>query len=161
MPRARFGRWRPLLARTRAQESARELALGLAGLAPLPAVDPMSIGLVLEPGESAYQITTAWLSHRDADRWTLPVQSRVVVTDRRLLVGMPLGRVSSLWWGSLVGFHPDLARSAVVLDFGDGYPRCLSGPEVASVVVVGVARLYGVAALTEHAALEPLRDRVG
>ena len=148
-------------ARPPAAEYARSLALGLAGLAPLPRVDPMAIGLVLEPGEHAYQIDAAWVSHRDLGRWTRPAQSRVVVTDRRLMVGMPLGLVASLWWGSLVGFYPYLARSSVVLDYGDGCPRSLSGPDVASVVVVGVAQLYGVAALAEHAALEPLRDRVG
>ena len=148
-------------ARTPAAEEARALALGLAGLAPLPTVDPMAIGLVLEPGESAYQVAMAWVSHRAGAGWTEPSQVRVVVTDRRLMVGMPLGQVTSLWWGSLVGFHPDLARSSVILDFGDGYPRWLSGPDVASVAVVGVARLYGVKALAEHAALESLRDRVG
>lgn len=148
-------------ARPLAAEQARGLALGLAGLQPLPAVDPMAIGLVIEPGEHAYQVASAWVSYRDADRWTRPSQSRVVVTDRRLMVGMPLGPVTSLWWGSLVGFHPDLVHSSVVLDYGDGYPRSLSGPDVASVVVVGIAQLYGVFALAEHAALEPLRDRVG
>ena len=38
-----------------------------------------------------------------------------------------------------MGFHPDLARSSVMLDFGDGYPRLISGPEVASVIVVVLA----------------------
>ena len=148
-------------ARTPAADQARALALGLAGLVPLPTVDPTAIGLVLEPGECAYRIASAWTSHRDTGRWTRPVQSRVVVTDRRLMVGLPLSGVASLWWGSLVGFYPDLARSCVVLDYGDGYPRSLSGPDVASVAVVGVARIYGVTALADHAALEPLRDRVG
>ncbi len=147
--------------RSEAAEAARALALGLAGLAPLELVDPMSIGLVLEPGEVAYRSVTAWTGHWDGAKWSQPVQSRVVVTDRRLIVGMPLGLVSSLWWGSLVGFHPDLARSSLVLDYGDGSPRLISGPDVPSVIVVGVVALYGVAALAEHAALEPLRDPVG
>ena len=147
-------------ARTAGAQDARALALGMAGLAPLHVVDPMAHGLVLEPGELAYRILTAWVSHRDTGRWMRPVQSRVVVTDRRLMVGMPLGSVTSLWWRSLVGFHPDLSQSSVVLDYGDGYPRSLSGPQVPSLVVVGVVALYGVTALAEHAALEPLRDPV-
>lgn len=120
----------------------------------------MSLGLVLEPGETAYRVHGAWLSHRAGTGWSQPVQSRVVVTDRRLIVGMPLGSLTSLWWQSLVGFHPDLRRSSLVLDYGDGYPRLLSGPDVASAVVVGVAALYGVAALAQHGALEPLRNQV-
>lgn len=120
----------------------------------------MSLGLVLEPGETAYRVHGAWLSHRAGAAWSPPVQSRVVVTDRRLIVGMPLGSLTSLWWHSLVGFHPDLGRSSLVLDYGDGYPRLLSGPDVVSAVVVGVAALYGVAALAQHGSLEPLRNQV-
>jgi hypothetical protein len=63
----------------------------------------------------------------------------------------------SLWWGSLVGFEVNLGEDFVILDFGDGRPRALSGSGVALVAVAGVARLYGVGALTTHPALEPLR----
>lgn len=146
--------------RSAAAADARALALALAGLAPLQPADPMSLGLVLEPGETAYRVHSAWLSHRAGNGWSHPVHSRVVVTDRRLIVGMPLGSVTSLWWHSLVGFHPDLGRSSLILDYGDGYPRLLSGPDMASAIVVGVAALYGVAALAEHGALEPLRNPV-
>lgn len=146
--------------RSTADDDARALALGLAGLAPLQPADPMSLGLVLEQGETAYRVHWSWLSHRTRAGWSQPVQSRVVVTDRRLIVGTPLSSLTSLWWGSLVGFHPDLGRSSLVLDYGDGYPRLLSGPDVASAVVVGVAALYGVGALAEHGALEPLRNQL-
>ncbi len=161
--RGLWGRRRqpPPTGRSEGAKAARALALGLAGLAPLEVVDPMSTGLVLEPGETAYRSLAAWTSHWEGASWSQPAQSRVVVTDRRLIVGMPLGLVSSLWWGSLVGFHPDLARSSVVLDYGDGCPRLISGPDVPSVIVVGVVALYGVTALAEHAALESLRDPVG
>ena len=147
-------------ARSAAAEDARALALGLAGLAPLDRVDPMSLGLVLEPGETAYRLVTAWLSHRGPGRWSAPETVSVIVTDRRLIARMPQGSVTSLWWGSLVGFHPDLSHSSLALDYGDGYPRRLSGPQVPAVVVVGIVALYGVDGLARHAALEPLRDSV-
>lgn len=157
---ARWWRWnRPARpARSAAAEDARALALGLAGLAPVDRVEPMDLGLVLEPGEAAYRVITGWLSHRALGRWSAPETVSVVVTDHRLIARMPGGSVTSLWWGSLVGFHPDLSHSALVLDYGDGYPRRLSGPQVPAVVVVGIVALYGVDGLARHAALEPLRD---
>lgn len=158
------GRWRKRdaesTARSAAAEDARALALGLAGLAPMQTVDPMSLGLVLESDESAYRVLTAWTSYQEMRKWSQPTQSRVIVTERRLIVCMPQGLVQSWWWRSLVGFHPDLARSSLVLDFGDGFPRMVSGAEVASAIVVGAVELYGVTALAEHEALESLRDPV-
>src|SRR4051812_47971032 len=97
--------------RTTSPVRARALALGLAGLAPLETVNPMDLGLVLEPGETAYRVVTTWHSHRGSGRWSAPETSSVVVTDRRLIARMPQGSVTSLWWGSLVGFDPDLSRS--------------------------------------------------
>jgi hypothetical protein len=141
-----------------AAEDARALALQLAGLRPPVLLDPMSLELVLEPGESAYRIAELWLSHRGPSGWSAPASCCVVVTDRRLIVRMPLGELTSLWWGSLVGFHPNLSKCSLILDYGDGFPRSLSGPEIPAVTVVGVVALYGVAALADHAALAPLRD---
>lgn len=149
------------VARPDAVSDARRLALGLAGLAPLAVLDAMSMGLVLEPGEVGYRSLVAWTSYSESGRWARPQSSRVIVTDRRLIVGKPSSATTSLWWGSLVGFHPDLSRSSLLLDYGDGYPRVLSGPDMASAAVVGVVALYGVKALVEHPALEPLRDTVG
>ena len=90
--------------------------------------------------------------------WSLPSWSQVLITERRLLVRLDTGELVSLWWGSLVGFEADLANGHVVLDFGDGRPRLLSGPAVALVAVAGVGRLYGREALLAHPALAPLRN---
>jgi hypothetical protein len=46
----------------------------------------------------------------------------------------------------------------VVLDFGDGRPRLVAGPDVSTVAVAGVAHLYGVEALTRHEALTRIRQ---
>lgn len=145
--------------RSAGQEDARGLALELARLRPEVLIDPMSLGIVLEPGERAYRAMELWLSHKAPGGWSTPVQCPTVLTDQRLIVRMPLGGLESLWWRSLVGFEPRLDRSTMLLDYGDGFPRRVSGPGVPAAAVVGVAVLYGVAALAEHAALECLRDR--
>lgn len=144
-------------ARSWEQEDARRLALELAGLRPAVPLDPMVFGLVLQPGETAYRAADVWLSQRGPSGWPAPVPCQAVATDQRLIVRMPPGELASLWWGSLVGFHPDLSRSSMVLDYGDGFPRQVSGPQVPAVAVIAVAAVYGVRGLAEHAALEPLR----
>lgn len=136
---------------------ARALALELAGMRDAAQIDPMALGLVLEPGEVPWRVAALWLRIRVEGQWTPASWSQVLVTDHRLLVRLGSGELVSLWWGSLVGFEIRLEESYVVLDFGDGRPRSLSGPEVGLVAVAGVARLYGVEALTTHRALEPLR----
>src|SRR5580765_1955 len=155
----------PLLRRDKSQPvmrdadlaDARELALELAGLRPLRAPDPMSLGVVLEPGETAWRSTFAWLRMGAPEGWTHAESCTVLVTDRRLVVRSQGGPLWSLWWGSLVGFEGDLVAGHVVLDYGDGAPRLLSGSGVAVVAVAGVARLYGVDALIRHPALAALR----
>lgn len=141
-----------------AAADARALALELAGMRLGPVVDAMSAGVVLEPGESALRSVGVWVRHRTADRWSEAVWCPTIVTDRRLVIRVPNGSLGSLWWGSLVGFEVDLDRGNVILDYGDGSPRVLSGPGAAVVAVVGVARLYGVEALVRHEGLQPLRS---
>ena len=136
---------------------ARALALELAGMRDTATIDPMALGLVLESGEVPWRVAALWLRIRVEGRWTPASWSQVLVTDHRLLIRLGSGELASLWWGSLVGFEIRLDESYVVLDFGDGRPRCLAGPEAGLVAVAGVARLYGVEALTTHRALEPLR----
>ena len=136
---------------------ARNLALELAGMQPGASLDPMVAGVVLRPGESLRRLVNAWLRQRAPEGWTEPSWSQVFITDQRLLLRLGSGELASLWWGSLVGFEADLTGDHLVLDFGDGHPRLLSGPSAALMAVAGVAALYGPAALTTHPALSPLR----
>ena len=136
---------------------ARNLALELAGMQPGASLDPIVAGIVLRPGESLRRLVGAWIRQRSPEGWTEPSWSQVFVTDQRLLVRLGSGELASLWWGSLVGFEADLVGDHVVLDFGDGLPRLLSGPSAAVMAVAGVAALYGPEALAMHPALAPLR----
>ena len=136
---------------------ARNLALELAGVQPGASLDPAFAGIVLRPGERVCRLVNAWIRQRAPEGWSEPSWSQVFVTDQRLLVRLGSGELASLWWGALVGFEADLGGDHVVLDFGDGFPRLLSGPAAAVMAVAGVAALYGAEALTTHPALSPLR----
>ena len=139
------------------RDDARRLALEVAGLSPPARVSVMRLGVVIEPGERPWREVTVELRYLSAGQWS-PLGSCVaLVTDRRLLVKLPTGQVTSLWWGSLVGFTPCLSGGYVVMDYGDGMPRLLSGRHVPAIAVAGVAAVYGVTALADHPALEPLR----
>ena len=137
-------------------EDARHLALEAAGLAPSPVVDVMRRGIVLEAGERAWREVSVELRHRIAGEWCPAMPAVALVTDRRVLLGTS-GNCISLWWGTLVRFEPSLVGGHIVFDYGDGVPRLLSGGQVPLIAVAGVMALYGVAGLTEHPALEPLR----
>ena len=152
------GRERVAASHGASNDDARSLALELAGMRALQPADPVALRLVLEQGETAWRrVTGTWLRVRTSGRWSATVPGDMLVTDRRLLLRLATGEVVSLWWGSVVGFSPDLAAGHVVLDFGDGSPRALSGPGTPVIAVAGVASLYGIAALTTHPSLEVLR----
>jgi hypothetical protein len=141
-----------------AKDDARRLAMEVAGLEPSVRVDPVEMRVVLEPDETAWrQLDGLWLRVKVDGAWSDASPGRALLTSRRLLVRLRSGEVLSLWWGSLVGFDPDIDRGHVVLDYGDGSPRAVAGPGAASVSVVGIASLYGVKALTTHPALAALR----
>lgn len=138
-------------------EDARHLALEAAGLAAAPVVDVLRRGIVLETGERAWREVGVDLRHLVAGDWCAAMPAICLVTDRRVLLRTSAGNCVSLWWGTLVRFEASLSKGYVVFDYGDGVPRLLSGGQVAVVAVAGVMALYGVAGLTEHPALEPLR----
>jgi len=137
---------------------ARNLALELAGIQPGASLDPAVAGIVLQQGETVRRLVNAWVRQRAPEGWSEPSWSQIFVTEQRLLVRLGSGELASLWWGALVGFEADLGGDHVVLDFGDGHPRLLSGPSAAVMAVAGVASLYGPDALTTHPALSPLRQ---
>lgn len=141
-----------------AHEEARRLAMELAGLEPGVSVDPVGMRVVLELDETAWRrLDSLWFRVMVDGAWSVASPGLALLTSRRLLVRLYSGEVFSLWWGSLVGFDPDLELGHVVFDYGDGSPRAVTGPGAASVAVAGVASLYGVKALTTHPALAALR----
>ena len=138
---------------------ARGLALEYAGLCPATSLDPQLLGVVLRPGESIRRVTSTWFRLQVGGQWTHASPSQVMITDHRVILRLGSGELASLWWGSACGLEADLDAGHVVLDFGDGRPRLLSGEAAPLVAVAGVAQLYGVSALTTHPCLEPIRSR--
>jgi hypothetical protein len=137
---------------------ARELALEYAGLSPAQFLDPQLLGVVLLPDEAIRRATSVWFRLRIEGQWSEASLSQVMITDRRLILRLGSGELASLWWGSVGGFEADLDAGHVILDFGDGRPRLLSGEAVPLIAVAGVAQIYGVPALATHPCLSLLRS---
>lgn len=140
-----------------AYDTARATVLELIGAAPAHPIDTLALGLVLETDERAVRQATAWLDVRWLGQWQSAQWVTVTITDRRLLARLPSGELASLWWGSVVGAHVDLASAQVILDAGDGVPRRLSGPEVPTIAVAALWFLFGRDGLLRHPSLAPLR----
>jgi hypothetical protein len=140
-----------------AYADARHLALEMAGEVG-PQIDTMAAGLVLQDYEIPRRLLDMWVSMWFDGEWAPGSTAQVLLSNRRLLVRFDSGELVSMWWDALVGFTADVTAGYVVLDFGDGRPRSMSGRGAAAVAVAGVARLYGTAALLTHPALEPLRQ---
>lgn len=141
-------------------EDARRLALEISGHAPTQRIDPMPLGLVLEPDEVASRTVPVSVRSLDGGQWSGDESCLAVVTDHRLLVRRAHGELVSFWWGTVVGLEVDLAQERLVLDFGDGRPCGLFGPHVAVPAVMAIARIYGAVGLIRHPGLESLRDPV-
>jgi hypothetical protein len=144
--------------RTETYFDARALAIELARGELSTRFDPMTAGIVLQPGETVYRQLPIWIRVLHDGRWAEASHADVLVTDLRLICRLATGRVS-LWWRGLVGLDVDLAVARIVLDYGDGRPVNLSGEHVAPISVVAVASIYGAQALIGHPALAPLRAR--
>jgi hypothetical protein len=146
--------------RDTAFHDARRLALELArGQSSIP-FDPMHGGVVLQPGESAYRQVPAMfnqLSGHGLFGWTERTPVMVLVTDQRAFMRWPDGSLLSLWWNSVQGFEANMQAETLILDDGDGKPRCLAGPTVPVIAVAGIASIYGVAAMLRHPAIADLR----
>ena len=141
-------------------EDARRLALEISGHASTQRIDPMSLGLVLEPGEVASRTVPVSVRSLDGGLWSGEEPCLAVVTDQRLLLRRAHGELVSCWWATVVGLEVDLAQERMVLDFGDGRPCGLFGPHVAVPAVMAIARMYGAEGLIRHPSLESLRDPV-
>jgi hypothetical protein len=146
--------------RDTAFHDARLLALELArGQSSFP-FDAMHAGVVLQPGEVAYRQVPAMYNHLGDDGlfgWTERTPVMVLVTDERAFIRWPDGSLISLWWNSVQGFEANLQAETLILDYGDGQPRCLAGPAVPVIAVAGIAAIYGADALLRHRSIAPLR----
>ena len=143
--------------RTEAYHDARALAIELARGVPSTRFNPMTAGVVLQPGETVYRQLRIWIRVQQDGYWAEASYTDVIVTDQRLLCRFATGHLASLWWTGVVGLNVDLAAEHIVLDFGDGQPVGLSGAQVAVVAVSAIASMYGTQALVDHPALALLR----
>jgi hypothetical protein len=156
---------RKQLARDRrtAFHDARRLAIDLAREQSSILFDPLQAGVVLQPGETAYRQVPAWFNQLTGSGlygWTDRTAVTVLLTDRRAFMRWPDGSLFSLWWSGVQGFEANLHNESLILDYGDGKPRCLSGPTAPVIVVAGIAGIYGVDAMLRHPAIAPLRVQV-
>lgn len=143
--------------RTEAYHDARALAIELARGVPSTRFDPMTAGVVLQPGETVYRQLPIWIREQEYGRWAEASHVDAVITDARLLCRFSTGWLASLWWNGVVGLSVNLAAEHVVLDFGDGQPVSLSGVQAPSVAVVGIASVYGTEAMLTHPGMVSLR----
>lgn len=149
----------PAAALEAAFDDARTLALEISCGIPSGSVDVMTLGLVLDAGETAYRCAGVWLAVQDAGAWTHPMWITVVVTDQRLLVRCEDGRLLSLSWAHVTGLQPVLGRQQIFLNYGDEPPIAFLGAETAALAVAAVASVFGVASLVTHPALSLLRHQ--
>jgi hypothetical protein len=145
--------------RTEAHHDARALAVALARGVPSTRFDPMTAGVVLQPGETAYRQVPIWIRVQQDGQWADASLADVLVTDLRMLCRFASGSLVSLWWSGIVGLRVDLAAEHIVLDFGDAEPVNFSGTQVASLAVLGIASVYGKESMLTHPALDQLRTR--
>jgi hypothetical protein len=140
-------------------DDARNLAVELAAGRSAQPIDVMSLGLVIQPDETAYRYATATISQYDnrVGLWPTPTPVAILITDRRLIARLPAGAVISYWWNSVVALDVNLEVGHVVLDFGDNEPRAIGGPAVAILGVMAIGAIFGLDGLIRHSALLPLR----
>jgi hypothetical protein len=157
---ARKRRHETQLAWEAALDDARHLAVELAGGRPTQPIDAMTLGLVLEPDETAFRYVAATISqyNKRVGIWPVPTPIAMLITGRRLIARLPHGAVISFWWTSVVALDVNLEAGQVVLDYGDNEPRAFGGPAVPDIAVATVAAAYGVTAMLRHPGLNYLRS---
>jgi type II secretory pathway pseudopilin PulG len=93
-----------------------------------------------------------------AVRWRDQQQSRVVVTDRRLLCQVHAKGWVSFDHATTTAIQPVPETRGVVLEYPDTAPVRLSGPVTSQIMVIVVWALYGADGLREHPALSEVRS---
>ena len=116
--------------------------------------EPLTVwGLVLHRGETAYLDVTAEYSRllptqSGYEAWTDPRPVRIIATDQGLHCDMP--RWTSIWYGDITGFYPELDRWHVTLDIEGARPVRLDGPITPVMAVYLAAVLHGHTQLHRH-----------
>jgi hypothetical protein len=93
-----------------------------------------------------------------AARWRDQQQSRVVVTDRRLLCQLQAKAWVSFDHTDASAIHPAPEKRGVVFEYPGTAPVCLSGPVSTQITVIVVWALHGAEGLREHPALAEVRS---
>jgi hypothetical protein len=127
---------------------------------PLP-LRPYRVGAVLAPGEEllaeipARILPDVW----NGDSIGVPAVRPWLVTSERILGRLADSRLAEWQWGQMVGCRIDLAPGSetVAIDLPDGSVTHWTGPGVAPLAIIAIARLYGPMSLLDHPGLTDLR----
>jgi hypothetical protein len=146
--------------RTWAADTARAVLRAICNGHPLPLM-PYRVGAVLAPGEQLMAEVPAQII---PDVWGgLPDGAAVVhpwlITTERILGRLGDGRLAEWRWHGIVGCRVDLTPGAEVvsIDLPDGSITHWTGPGVAPLAIIAIARLYGPSSLLDHPGLTDLR----
>lgn len=157
---------------------ARELARAIVEDRRAPTAH-LAAGVVLEPGEDAWQQTAArlqvrtnqparmaWPGRRDSnvtretatEHWQDHGQIDWLITSQRIVGRLPASNeMFSVWWSGLAGVDIDLESDRIVFNAVNGWTGMVTGPAVTPIAVAAVATCYGLEALLIHPALQCTR----
>jgi catechol 2,3-dioxygenase-like lactoylglutathione lyase family enzyme len=156
--------------RAAAWDDARQLVLQLTGRVAFRSLDHYQFGLALDPREQPYR--SGWCywqlrheyaypltidGHTSSVHWPAPTLVSCLLTSEQVAFRDPDGILTQIYWSGLLGVSVDLGADQLKLDYSDGRAGLFSGPTVAQLAVVAIARIYGPAALLEHPSIAPLR----
>jgi hypothetical protein len=146
--------------RTWAADTARSVLRAICDGHPLP-LRPYHVGAVLAPDE---QVMAEIPAQVILDGWGdvaggLAAIRPWLVTTRRILGRLADGRLAEWRWDEMVGCRVDLAPGTelVSIDLPDGSITHWTGPGIAPLAIVAIARLYGPLSLLDYPGLARLR----
>jgi hypothetical protein len=124
-------------------------------------------GHSLRAGEQVRRHVCCWYQETSGTRSASVANwAAVYITDLRLLIrlsgGTQLSRgaLVSVWWDKEPGFVPDLAAGRVTVTDSQGTEICLSGTQIALVIVACVYERSGESGLDQDPGLDLLRGPV-
>jgi hypothetical protein len=146
--------------RSWAVDTARMVLRAICDGHPLP-LTPYHVGAVLGPGEQLMAEVPAQIV---PDVWGGTATDAAIVhpwliTTERIAGRLADGRLAEWRWQDMVGCRVDLTPGTelVSIDLSDGSITHWTGPGVAPLAIVAIARLYGPLSLLDHPGLTHLR----